>query len=390
MIFVLLYLSISIICLITNNGKKRIPRFLACAFFFLYIQALLGLRHINYAGVDTQVYARDFVRICTYNYSILDIFTYFFKDFGYYIFAKLVSLFTTNYNVFLFISALPYTYGITWLIYKYSKNIYLSMIIFLSYNFYLYNFQLMRHVFALGIIILAFKFLQENKIKAYFITVFIATFCHTIAIVFLLAFFLRKERISIKQILWVVCGCLVVLILSNQTILSLIFSNFSFLSSERFSQYETRGGTLNSGFIIQIGFVLISLYFMRYSNLDIYNENKDNEKLISGWKLHIHKGPFYPFKANMILLFNMATIAIIFYAMTSVIGEFYRLAQYLSIFAIILVPNSLAQAKDKKLALMVSFVLVLFGIRHFFGGFNVGIGVYNPYKFFWEGIQSLY
>lgn len=92
----------------------------------------------------------------------------------------------------------------------------------------------------------------------------------------------------------------------------------------------------------------------------------------------------------MVLLFNMATIAIVFCAMTNAIGEFYRVAQYFSIFTIILVPNVLAQAKDRKLAFLVATVVVLFGIWHFFGGLFVEGSVYNPYLFFWEGVQSLY
>lgn len=279
MVFVVLYLGVSIVCLVANNGKRRFPRFIACILFFAGIQVLLGLRHINYAGVDTQVYARDFVRICTQNYSISEIFIYFFKDFGYYIFAKIVSIFTTNYNTFLFISAFPYTFGITWLIHKYSKNLYLSMIIFLSYNYYLYNFQLMRHVFALGLIILAFKYLQEDKIRLFFITVVLATFCHTIAIVFILAYFLRKDRISIKQFLWVVCGCVAVIILSNQTVLSSVINNLSFWDNARFSQYATRGGSLSSDFIIQIGFVIISWYFLKQSRTDTYDIEPGEEKI---------------------------------------------------------------------------------------------------------------
>ena len=134
---------------------------LYCIVIFIYMQLLIGLRNINYGGVDTQVYARDFMRIVNQNYSFFDIFSGFFKDFGFYLFAKLFSLFSSNMNAWIFVSALPYTIGVTWLIYTYSENIFISFIMVVSYGFYLYNFQLMRHVFALGIIVLALKLLQE-------------------------------------------------------------------------------------------------------------------------------------------------------------------------------------------------------------------------------------
>ena len=144
MIFIGLYLTVGLICFITNNGKNRMPRKIACIVIFIYMQLLIGLRNINYGGVDTQVYARDFMRIVNQNYSFFDIFSGFFKDFGFYLFAKLFSLFSSNMNAWIFVSALPYTIGVTWLIYTYSENIFISFIMFLSYGFYLYNFQKMK------------------------------------------------------------------------------------------------------------------------------------------------------------------------------------------------------------------------------------------------------
>lgn len=77
MIFIGLYLTVGLICFITNNGKNRMPRKIACIVIFIYMQLLIGLRNINYGGVDTQVYARDFMRIVNQNYSFL----IFFRDF---------------------------------------------------------------------------------------------------------------------------------------------------------------------------------------------------------------------------------------------------------------------------------------------------------------------
>jgi hypothetical protein len=77
MIFIGLYLTVGLMCFITNNGKKRIPRKIACIVIFIYMQVLIGLRNINYGGVDTQVYARDFMRIINQNYSFIDIFSGF-------------------------------------------------------------------------------------------------------------------------------------------------------------------------------------------------------------------------------------------------------------------------------------------------------------------------
>lgn len=395
MIFIGLYLTVGLICFITNNGKNRMPRKIACIVIFIYMQLLIGLRNINYGGVDTQVYARDFMRIVNQNYSFFDIFSGFFKDFGFYLFAKLFSLFSSNMNAWIFVSALPYTIGVTWLIYTYSENIFISFIMFLSYGFYLYNFQLMRHVFALGIIILAFKFLQEEQYKKYFITVIIATFCHTIAIIFLGAYFVQKGKIGAKQLGWVIFGGILVLCISQPAILSILFKVLPFLGGDRFSKFQTKGGSLTGDFIIQLFFICICWYYLnvkgyqnniRKNNANVKYINYSNGKIILSKK----NNKFFPHYINMTGLLNMAILGYVFYLMTIAISESYRMAQYFSLFTILLVPNTLVYIKNKNIRYLLYLIIVLFGIKHFFGGLFVEGGVYNPYVFYWQATQRLY
>lgn len=395
MIFVGLYFLVGVACLLSNNGKKRMSRIAACVLFFIGIQCLLGLRHIQYGGVDTQVYARDFMRIVNQHYSFLDIFQNFYKDLGFYLFAKVFSMFSSNMNAWLFVCALPYTVGVTWLIYKYSSNIFLSFIMFLSYGYYLYNFQLMRHVFALGLVILAYKYLEEGQYKKYFITVIIASFFHTIAILFLCAYFLRRGKINIKQVIWIFLGGLLVIIISQKSVLISIFNMIPFLSNGRFSQYSTRGGRLSSEFIIQ-------LFFLAVSWVALYKKNNTNELIIhqekklcrrkeikEKFKLNISNGVYVTASQNLTLQFNMSVIAALFYLLTIAIGESYRMAQYFSLFTIILVPNALKRLSRNQRLLFEMFI-IFFGIWHFFGGLLVEGSVYNPYVFFWDMPQSLY
>lgn len=397
--FVILYCLVSIACLISDNGKRRRSRIIACFLIFCGMQILLGLRHIQYGGVDTQVYARDFMRIVNQHYSFIDIFRYFYKDFGFYLFAKIFSLFSQDMNAWLFVCALPFTAGVSRLIYKYSGNIFLSFIMFLSYGYYLYNFQLVRHVFALGIIILAYKYLEEEQYKKYFVTVAVATFCHTIAILFLGAYFLRKGKITFKQIVWILLGGLIVLVLSQRSVLIAVFSAIPFLSSGRFEQFATRGGGFDSQTIFQLFFVVVSWVFLygkgsKNNDQIIIQENsiikkrKHKGKLFRN-RINISNKPFVLGKQTIELQFNMAVVATLLYLLTIAIAESYRMAQYFSLFTILLVPNALKKA-PKSVRIIIELVIILFGIRHFFGGLFVEGSAYYPYIFFWEKAQSLY
>ena len=317
MYFALLYGLVGISCLFSGNGKRRRSRIIACFLIFLGMQILLGLRHIQYGGVDTQVYARDFMRIVNQHYSVIDIFRYFYKDFGFYLFAKVFSIFCKDPNAWMFTCALPYTIGVTWLVYKYSKNMFLSFIMFLSFGYYLYNFQLMRHVFALGIIVLAYKYLEEGKYKKYVIATIIATFCHTIAILFFGTYFVRKGRVNIKQILWIILGGMAVLILSQESVLIAVFNLVPFLRTGRFAQYSTRGGHFSSEFLIQMIFIGISWIIMYGKRIktesvsQIVVQAQIQTKKKRKWKLKINTSNhlFAVTESNMTLLFNMSVIA---------------------------------------------------------------------------------
>lgn len=395
MYFAILYGMVGVLCLISRNGKRERSRFCACFLIFCGMQALIGLRHIQYGGPDTQVYARDFVRIVEQHYSLVDIFRNFFKDFGFYLFAWSFSLFSHNVNTFLFVCALPFTGGVTWLIYKYSRNIFLSFIMFLSFGFYLYNFQLVRHVFSLGIVILAYKYLEEGQDRKFFITVAVATFCHTLAILFFGAYLIKKGRITFKQVMWMFFGCVTVLILSQRTVLTLVFRVVPFLSSGRFAQFATRGGGMDSQAIIQLLFVLVSWVFLYgQGSRSLEYSSLQDEMLLSGCPesfsgKRLRNRLYIIAKQNVNLQFNMAVIATMFYLLTIAVGESYRMAQFFSLFTILLVPNALCRA-PKVIRVMIELFIVLFGIKHFFGGLFVDGSVYNPYVFFWQQEQSLY
>ncbi len=392
MIFFGLYALVGIVCVLSNNGKKKRSRTIACFLIFLGMQLLLGLRHIQYGGVDTQVYARDFMRIVNQNYSMLDIFRNFNKDYGFYLIAQFYSMFIHDMNAWVFACALPYTIAVTWMIYKYSKNMFLSFIMFLSFGYYLYNFQLMRHVFALGIIVLAYKYLEEEQYKKYVIATLIATFCHTIAILFFGAYFIRKGRITEKQLVWIVLGGFAILVFSQESIRIAVFNLIPFLRTGRFATFSTVGGHLSSEFFIQMIFVGISwvaLFGKKKESSQTYIQTT-NRKIGLSAVIRPSNSKFYTTEPNMTLLFNMGVVATLFYLMTIAIGESYRMAQYFSLFTIILVPNAINKIRDKRIRLLFIVLIVAFGVRHFFGGLFVDGSAYNPYVFFWESPQSLW
>lgn len=147
-----------------NQKKSRIA---ICIIMTILLSLLMGLRHPDYAGVDTAVYVSDFERLITYRISFGQMFTEYNKDYFYYFSSKLFSLVCPDANMWLLFCAFLYIGSISYLIFKYSRSVWLSYLIFVCWDFYAYNFQLVRHTWSLAFVALAFPFMMEGRIKRY-------------------------------------------------------------------------------------------------------------------------------------------------------------------------------------------------------------------------------
>lgn len=95
-------------------------------------------------------------------------------------------IFGVNDVLYLVVFSIPYIVGVSFFIYKYSRNILFSFIVFSSLQFFTIQFALMRQVTAMGILFFAFDRYMEKKYKSAILLVIIASFFHQISIVFFL------------------------------------------------------------------------------------------------------------------------------------------------------------------------------------------------------------
>ena len=84
------------------------------------------------------------------------------------------------------------------------------------------------------------------------------------------AYFVQKGKIGAKQLGWVIFGGILVLCISQPAILSILFKVLPFLGGDRFSKFQTRGGSLTGDFIIQLFFICICWYYL---NVKGYQNN---------------------------------------------------------------------------------------------------------------------
>lgn len=364
MIYLLPYILTFFIGIINSGKKNKQLRLYSCLAMFLVLSLIMGLRNIDYAGEDTIVYARGFNRIVENNYSFYDILTREFeKDYLFYVIAKLFSLVIADVNMWILFCASVYVSAISWFIYRYSTNLFLSYIIFLSWDFYMYNFQLMRHCFSLAFVIFSIKYVLNRNAKKYIAMLFCAATSQIVSIVSGLTFFIKGMTKKNVAILSSIIGVVffLILVLPREELISIIFSS-SLIDKERFGQFATRGGSAITNSFICGTFIIITLY-----------EVLTTKKSIT---CNVHKD-------NLILFLIMSFVALIFYAMQFLIAEMYRVAQYFSFVIIVMVPMALGLEKNKSLKFVIICAITFFCIKHFFGGL-LNAEEYYPYKFYWE------
>lgn len=364
MIFLIPYTLLLLIGILSIGKPTKAVRFWSCAAMFVVLTLIMGLRKIDYAGEDTIVYARDFERIVSNNLSFIDILTREFeKDYLFYLIARVFSYISPDVNLWILACAAFYVYAFSWLIYKYSKNIFLSYMIFMTWDFYLYNFQLMRHCFSLAFVILSLKFVIERNWKKFIVFYLGAATSQIVSVVSGITYFLKNISRRNLGILGFIFFLFFFFIISlpRETLISLIFSS-SLIDNDRFDQFKTRGGDAVTNAVICIAFIAVSIFFVL--------RNKKKYRL-------------YPEYQNMPLFLMMSFFGLVFYSMMFLVAEMYRVAQYFSFVTVIMVPLAMSLEKTKSVKLIVILLISAFCLKHFWGGFLTSTDYY-PYKFFWE------
>lgn len=362
-VFYFIFACILLLGIVEKSSNKKETRLLICLFLFVLLTFIMGFRAVDYAGVDTLVYVRDFERIAEFKLSYSQIFTEFYKDYFFYLAAKTFTLFSTDANIWLLFCSSIYIASVSWLIYKYSPSIWLSYLLFVGWDFYVYNFQLVRHTWSLAFVIVSFTFIIDRNIKKYAITMLLAITSQITSLVSLISYFIVEIRLKkiVKFLPMVVLALIFIISLGRNVVMKWIFT-FSFLASDdRLSAFNGAKGGQMSNFII-------SLVFLAFSSYEVMR----HQKIMKSKELML---------ANTAL--KITVFGVVFFSLQFVIAEFYRVAQYFAIFNVILIPIALKLENNKFVRNTLYILVVAYMIKHFFGGV-IGSPFYDPYVFYWE------
>lgn len=301
-------------------------------------------------GIDLAEYSPLFLTIS--NHSLADVVFGKWEHFekGFLIYNKIVSYITRDVQMFLAITSFITIGGITWTIHKYSKNIYLSFIVFICFGVYDFCFSGLRQAMAFSITFVSYMFIIEKKPVHFVLTVLLATTFHKSALIFLPAWFIRNKRLSPQLGTTILLFFFVIVLPLLRPIVSFLAD---LLFSGKYSRFEDEGGATTMAIVYTIIF-LCSFFF------------KSSSERLNSFRWMI-----------LIAVFTQW----LGYIST---GSMTRIGLYYNIFFCLLVPE-LAGNLQKKLRpignIAVVTLFILFFVLNNTRGFSYMV---LPYHFFWE------
>ena len=326
---------------------------------------LSGLRH-QYLTGDMQTYCYKYWRTLNEGWFSEEIFQEG-RNFG---FNWLLKFFSTlsdgEFQVFLIAVAIFIEAVVAYLIYKYSPLPWLSFLVWNCIGFYVFGFSAIKQSIAMGLIMIAFVGIMEEKPKQFALFTILAGFVHTPALVFIPAYYLSKRKFTLQTMILYICGTIAIFINRNHIVK---------LMQDFYYEEEIIGDSADLGG----RFFLILLF------------------VIAGFALKGFNGKYFSKVANLIVL---AAVLQMFSGFDNV---FTRLTDYYLQFLIIFIPLSFADYKDEKLAgvgegirldvsqnprYIIIILLVIFLIWFYNRSYiDIDINVYDNYtnyRYFWE------
>lgn len=160
---------------------------------------------------------------------------------GFTMLMKLVAmLFDNQFQPFLVITAVFGEICVAILVYRYSPAPWMSYLVWNCMGFYIFGFSAVKQALAMAVLMIAFIGVAERRLKLYLISMTIAGLIHTPSLIFLPAYWLANQRVTIKTvILYVLIGA-GVFAFKDQVVA--IFSSFYFEDDEMFMYSGYLGG----------------------------------------------------------------------------------------------------------------------------------------------------
>lgn len=217
-------LNIALICAYAlyfcRGEQTKLKRALFVGLCFFQCLMIATIRYN--IGTDYYMYSVGFDKMAESGFSDMK---YEDWEIGYILLNKIVGLFTKNGGVFFFVAAALSLSGTFYMIWRYSKNPFMSVFLFLNtYLFYL-DLNYVRQGIAMSIMCFAYGFLQDRKLWKFLLLCVLAATFHLPVIYLIPVYFITFVKLNLKTMPIYAAGLIIYFAVSD-AVLKLLFSHF--------------------------------------------------------------------------------------------------------------------------------------------------------------------
>ena len=268
----------------------------------------------------------------------------------FFIFLKALSCISENYTFLFSVVAAFFVIMVWTLIYRYSDDPVLSIIILLAFNLYQFSLTGMRQTIAMGFIVLSLIEMKEQKRFSPYLCVILGSLFHSSAFIFIIIPLLRRITITTTMLRYSSLLLVVVFIL-RRTIASI----FIIFIQERGYNLSLSNSGATMMFVIAVLYVMAIVFLKEYSKTD----------------------------KDYFILYYMGWFAVFFEILVTSQNIFFRAAFYFLISYVILIPNLVSRVKSRNSRLILkSSMYILMSAQYLL--FTIGSCYILPYTTFWQ------
>ncbi len=354
----LLYLGV--IKKLSEKYEKSDELIVAIAALILFFFA--AMRSIR-VGADTRQYIGHFLMLSKTNWMDLGHYSYNWYgelEFGYKVFNKLLSVFGHQQTITIANSVLQVGL-ITIVIYKQSKDKWLSIFLYFSFCFYQTALNLTPSSFVSYFLFLTLPFIKDKKLMKFLIFIGIGMLFHTSAIFFLPLYFLSKIDINKKTM--VIIGGVYGLILA---FFPLFIKILTFILPKKYSSYIDDSHK-RTGNTVEILVLVVQILAIVFCFLQI--EKKQRKSVV---------------RENNLIVW-MLIYEILLYLLSLNSSMFQRGAFLFTPYFVILLPNLISYISDENRKKLTTLAMVGYGTALYILRVMINnVGKTMPYEFFFN------
>lgn len=250
--------------LLPQRGRQRKWYILLMAAVHTFV---CGWRYMYLTG-DLRKYAWGYHQITDQGWMSEDVF-HGGRNFGFFWLQKLLATWSNNdFQVLLIVIAVIIEVTVAVVIYRYSPKPWLSYLTWDCFGFYVFGFSAIKQALAMGILMWAFTAIMEDKPKKFVAITLLAGCIHAPALIFLPAYWIARNRLSVKTLCVYAAAAILIFLFRNQIVA--FISEFYYDETDYMVNDRVGGRFLMILALVIVGVLLRGLngkYFSRVFNL---------------------------------------------------------------------------------------------------------------------------